>query len=89
VDEAPRRRGFFWPFALAREKPVTEQDPGALQSATFHEGSTLRDEDVADEIRMVQEVEVLRSVGEVRNVAVVARQVLDLQFSILNSVEFS
>ena len=55
---------------LARQQPVAEQAPGALEPAALVEGSRVRDEEVPDPLGPVEQVDLDRAHPESRDVAV-------------------
>ena len=61
-------------FALAREEPVAEQSSGPLQTAALVEVLLVRDEHVPDQIRVAEEVDVLRTDPLVGDVAVLGAE---------------
>ncbi len=57
-------------FALTGQQALTEQYPGALQSAALGEIGLIRHQNVPHEIRMVHQIGVKRAQPEIRKVAV-------------------
>ena len=48
-------------FTLARQETVSEKPPCSLQSAALVEVLLVGDEDVPDQVRMIEQIEVLRA----------------------------
>src|SRR5581483_2438693 len=59
--------------AFARQQTFTEEEFGALEGTAFHERALLRHQHVANQIGMIDEIEMLRAEGEMRDVAELAR----------------
>src|SRR5688572_32798313 len=57
-------------LVLAREQAVSEQSSRALEAAALVEVLLVRDEHVADQVRMIEQVQVLRADLVVRDVTV-------------------
>jgi hypothetical protein len=64
-------------LVLAREQPFTEQHLGAFQAASLVEHPPVRDEHVADPIRIADEDHRLRRDADARDVAVEMRELLE------------
>src|SRR6266566_9477549 len=63
-------------FALAGQQSFAEQTLGPLQRQAFHEILAVGHQNVFDKIRMIEEERFLRAQLEIRNVAVLLREVL-------------
>jgi len=63
-------------FIFAGQQSFTQQTLGALQHEAFMEAGVIRDQNVLDVIRMIQEKRFLRTKAKIGNVAKLRGQIL-------------